>query len=183
MAMVKRWWWIGAIVVVAGLATYMFLGRGTTAPPVTPGTADGGSVSPTATTTGTSTPVATATMKVVPPKIVTKGAELATVTVPPTETIAQIKYTAARNGRIYDARFRVYGTGPVRGGNKTVVALIDRWTPQKTYKGALLLTGKNVLFELGSGVMVTKGGTYDGDVKLMKRGSVIVFRLTEAKAR
>lgn len=182
----KRWWWVGAIVLVGGLGAYMAFGRGGTAltvgaGPTTPGTNASGTVAPGASATGTQAPGSGT--KATAPKIVVKGAKLATVTVPPTETIAQIKSTASRDGRLYDARFRAYGIGPSRGGHGTVVALLDKWTPRKTYADPLKLTGKNVLLELGPGVSVSKGGSYSGVVKLMKRGSVVVFVLTKAKAR
>lgn len=192
----KRWWWVGAIVVVGGLVAYMVFGRGNAAPttgtgPTASGVNASGTVTPSGAATGTEAP-GTGTpagpkgsggATVSKPKVVAKGSKLATVTVPPAETIAQIKFTASRAGSLYDARFRVYGFGPGRGGHGTVVALLDRWTPQKTTGDPLVLAGKNALLEVGPGVSVTKGGSYNGVVELMKRGDVVVFVLTKAKLR
>ena len=116
--------------------------------------------------------------------IVPSGARLATVAVPPSATLAQIRYRATRDGQTYDVVIRPYGTGPSRAGHGTVVVVIDSAEAEKPYKDPVDLAGMNALLELGPEVdgTVAAGGLYAGVVRLRRRGDVLVLELVSAKA-
>ena len=194
--MLKRWWWaVAVVVVVVAAGAYLMMGGG--AQPQTPGSgtatetiapAPGSSAtqSPapgtpatteTPSTSGTATP-----QKPREVKLAKKGAQLTTVTVPPTETLAQLKYTAGRDGQTYDVAFRVYGNGPVRAGHVTLVAAVTSFKATKSYPDAVDLPSDNVLLEPGPGASVTVGGSYTGVVTLTRRADALVLVLTSVKA-
>jgi hypothetical protein len=192
--MLKRWWWVAAaVVVVAVVGAFLLSGRGTpqaqspggqtvdASGAQTPATTTSGTVPGTPSGTSTAAPATAKPSKPGSVKVAKKGARLTTITAPPTETLAQIRYTATRSGQSYRAAFRLYGKGPVRAGHGTVVALVSSFTPTKAYSDALQLPSDNVLLELGPGVSLGTGGSYTGLVTLTKRGDALVLVLTGVK--
>ena len=191
--MLKRWWWVVvAVVAVVALGAYLLIGRGGSGGP-TPGggLSAGAGTSPTgsvAATPGTQPGASSNTSAGAPttpkpkaPKVAAKGTRLPVVTAPPNQTLAQLKFTANRNGQVYNAKFSLYGTGPVRGGHPTVVAALSSFVAAKTYSEPLKLPSDNVLLEPGPGVSLTKGGSYTGVVTLTKRGDALVLVVTAVK--
>ena len=191
MAILKRWWWLGLIVVVAAAGLlYMLGGQGAKPGASSSGSQGSGSGAPAPTT---SVPGATPATVPAPSAPGTKpsatavapaGKLLATITVPPSETLAQIVYSAARDGQTYDVVIRPYGTGPARAGHGTVIVKIDSSKAQKTYKDAVALKGMNALVELGPKALggVGYGGRYSGVIRFLRRGDVLVLELVSAKA-
>lgn len=196
VAILKRWWWVAAAVIVVAVGAMLFIRPGAPASPSVTGQTAGGPGTTTTVTTATSTPGSPSTTRTLDEtttpgdpsdptasdiKVAAKGSALTTVTDPPERTLAQITYTASRDGQLYDVTFKPYGTGPSRGGHGSVAVLVSEFSPQQSYSDALTLPGNNVLLELGPGVSVTSGGTYTGVVRLMKSGSSLVLVLTSVK--
>jgi hypothetical protein len=188
--MVKRWWWVAvAAVIVVGVAAYLMMGRSGAAGPSSASPAASGAATATAgqagaTTQSASSAGAASAAVASAVKVAASGSKLSTVTTPPTQTIAQIRYSAARNNQLFDVAFRVYGFGPPRGGHKTVVVNFTAFTAQIVKAEILRLKGNNALLQLGPGVTLTKGGTYAGVVQLTRQGAdAFVFTLNSAKVK
>jgi hypothetical protein len=202
MGVIKRWWWVGALLLGAvGLIVYTLVGASPKAGPSQSTVAE--TTSAVAAANGpTSSAQSAASMSAAQPSskspvapkkssasksaaviVVPKGAKLATVTTPPPDTLAQIRYSAARDGQTYDVVVRPYGTGPVRAGHGTVVVAIDSSKAQKSYQQPVDLNGVNALLEPGPKIQgaVAVGGTYSGVVRLLRRGDVLVLELVSAK--
>ena len=196
--MLKRWWWaVAVVVVVVAVGAYLMIngsaqpqtpGSGTATETIAPVPGSGATQSPapgTPATTGTPSPSTSGTATPQKPrevKLAKKGAQLTTVTVPPTETLAQLKYTAGRDGQTYNIAFRVYGNGPVRAGHVTLVAAVTSFKATKSYPDAVDLPSDNVLLEPGPGASVTVGGSYTGVVTLTRRADALVLVLSSVKA-
>jgi len=212
MSMVKRWWWVGALLlVVAGAGAYSVFGAkpgdsrvGTTGDAVSQvaSVPPGGAATDSSVAVGASGTVDSGTTSAKPGKkgapskgspgtpvkratIARSGAKLTTVTVPPVSTLAQMKYLPARDGQIYDVKFRLYGNGPMRAGHRSVVVVVDSSTTRKPNKDSVNLSGVNALVELGpkmQGAMKV-GGRYVGVLRLLRRGDVLVIELVSARLR
>jgi len=199
MENLKRWWWVVAIVaVVAGLVVYSAMGKagtskgadngsqtatsqpGSSGATGQPGSQNGTSGAPSGPSTVTSGAPGGSTA-VVP--IAKDGAELATVTAIPKNTLARIKFSESRNNQEYDIAFTVYGTGPAIGGHGGLVVSIASSKPKVVSDDAFQFQGMNALLQLGPGVDVTKGGEYTGVMKLMSQSGGLVPVLTKVKAK
>jgi len=190
VGMLKRWWWVGAVV-VALVGAFLLFGRGAAGTPGGAQLPGGSTTTPTASVTPTPTVPTTGTKppasepgapSVTPSKVAPEGSKLTTVTEPPKETLARLTYSEARDGQVYDVEFRPYGTGPRRAGHGTIAVAVTKWEPEIVSSTSLTLPTSNVLLELGPGVSVTGGGAYSGVVKLMKSGDGLVLVLTSVKA-
>ena len=116
---------------------------------------------------------------------------MAAITVPPADTLAQIKYSTARDGQLYDVVIRPYGVGPARAGHGTVVVAIDTWASsaaasgkaRASYKDPVDLTGTNAIVEPGPKIVgaVAVGGSYEGVLRPLRRGDVLVLELVSVK--
>jgi len=190
VGMLKRWWWVAAIV-VAGVAAFMLFGPGSAAAPggaqapngaAPNATGTASAVSPAPSTGTSASPTAPGVPTVTPSKVAPEGSELATVTAPPKETLARLTYSESREGQTYETDFQPYGTGPGRAGHGTIAVAVTKWEPATANNNPLKLPTSNVLLELGPGVSVNVGGSYSGVVKLMKSGDGLVLVLTSVKA-
>ena len=113
-----------------------------------------------------------------------QGAELVTITVPPSKTLAMISADNATADSTYIVEFRPYGTGPTRGATATLVVSISKSTPGETAAKPYDLTGRNVLVNLmpQAAETITFGGAYRGTITLRKDGDVLVPWLDDVAA-
>lgn len=112
------------------------------------------------------------------------GAKLATVTVPPAETIAVISSGAASDGEQFAVAFRPYGWGPTRPAGRALVVML---TAVQSAGGA----GSDLKLEPGTNMMaivspvtarsVNVGGVYRGVLILRANGGELVPYLEQVR--
>lgn len=118
---------------------------------------------------------------VAPTKPVDEGAQLATVTTPPTHTLAMIERDRATANSTYSVVFKVYGFGPYGGATSSLVVLVSTSQPAPGMAEPYDFSGRNVLCRLGAeeAKEVTLGGTYKGVITLKPSGDVLVPWLSD----
>lgn len=203
----KRWMWIGlAVAAAAALVVVALLtaqdrppGGGASAPegeatatgvpvaeasgtaPSKPGTAPAspGAPQPAPGGSGSAQPPASTA----PAAPVDDGQRLATVTVPPSKTLAMIDSTKASADSTYRVTFKVYGYGPGGGDMSSLVVYVSASTPGKDVEKTFDLAKRNVLCRLNSAELakVSVGGTYDGTITLRLSGGVLVPWLSDVE--
>ncbi|MEI7815036.1 MAG: hypothetical protein WCJ13_09615 [Coriobacteriia bacterium] len=119
-----------------------------------------------------------------PPSVpVTTKTPLATVSVPPTRTVALLDTNAADPNSAYAVTFAPYGFGP-SGAGRSLVARITQSTALGKPKKVFEFKDQNVVFDI-TGIPTEKaigfGGTYEGTVVLIPQSDVLVLSLRDVK--
>lgn len=197
----RKWLWIGlaALAVVALVVAAVLTageGDGPTAPGTTETTSTAGSQSvatshapapgspaaAAASAAAVTSSGAGATRPAAPPtKPVDEGAELATVTTPPSRTLAMVERDTATANSTYDVVFQVYGFGPGGGSMASLVVSISSSKPSPGTEKPMDLNKRNALCRMSASEAeaVTLGGTYKGVITLKPSGDVLVLWLSD----
>ncbi len=109
------------------------------------------------------------------------GAELASVTSPPPQTLAMLNKDTATAGSTYSVTFAVYGYGPTSGTIKTAVLSITKSVAEGTPAHPFNFTGRNVLARLDpkAAEALRSGGTYSGTITLRDSGDTLIPWLSD----
>ncbi len=104
------------------------------------------------------------------------GARLATVTVPPAETIAVISADAAPDGERFAVSFRPYGWGPTRPAGRALVVMLMTAQPANASSDLTFEPGTNMMVLLSplAARSVRVGGAYRGVLILRANGGALV---------
>jgi hypothetical protein len=111
------------------------------------------------------------------------GSALATITIPPVQTVAMIDADRATPGSRYTVTFSVYGYGPP-GGAGSLVIRVQSSTPIGDVEQPYDFVGRNVLARLtpASADLVKVGGLYSGTLTLQTSGTVLVPTLGDVRS-
>jgi hypothetical protein len=111
-----------------------------------------------------------------PPDPVTEPTKLTDVRTPPPHTIAMVDGDGATAGSTYAILFVPYGLGPGGASGKLVIA-IKQSTPAAGVEKAFKFEGRNALVDvsrLPADQTVKIGGTYSGELQLVKSGDLLI---------